>query len=585
MKVRMSGFLQFGLVFIFCTGLRAQYYYAPGIPPGNPRGLNDSTDILASNAPPVGSTILYKYTAAKNYKLQYSATQTLPFTFRFNGGPVSTYKVSSSGYLTFSALATVPAGPVNAALPSGLLPDSSICIWGMGGASDGGDIYSMVYGTSPNRQLWICYWFFGNPSDTNSQNVMSIVLEETSNNIYLVDQYGYITNSAKGIYNPIHLSLGVQISSALGFQVPGSPVLQSHTVTPDVIDNIFYTFSPDTLPVYTPQPKKLLFEEFNQASCGPCFAAAPTIDSVLKKNPSVSAIRYHVSWPGVDCMDSVTWNPFVASQCSYYNLNSIPSAELDGMPVNPTGISTPVFDIVSQAGSPFGINLTASYNASDNTVSAIAVITAYAAMPAGLVVKSVLTVDTISYKFDQSTEDPRNNSTYLLNFPQVAEAMLPGSGGKSLGAFTPGSMQTINLSWVKDHPWSADPKVEPYDSTTCTLVTYIQNNTTKYIYQSATAYISNILGVQNAAFAGDFKVYPNPAKSSITIAYSLQQSQQVSMEFYNLLGERMIALDQGTLAAGQQRLSVDTGHLIPGLYFIRLNSSAEGSSVRRLIIE
>ncbi|HWY98580.1 MAG TPA: hypothetical protein VNY36_05790, partial [Bacteroidia bacterium] len=143
------------------SNINAQYYsLAKLYHPGNPGGVNTDPDFNSSTtAPPAGSTVLINYPTAKGYAVQYTAAQTIPFTFNFNGGPVTQYKISTSGYITFSKVTTTPTGSANVALPTASLPDSSICVWGFAGAGLGGQVYTKVYGTTPNRQLWIGYWF------------------------------------------------------------------------------------------------------------------------------------------------------------------------------------------------------------------------------------------------------------------------------------------------------------------------------------------------------------------------------------------------------------------------------------------
>ena len=61
---------------------------------GNPLGLN--TDADASTA---GWTAIHAGTLSAN---AWSPAQTIPFAFQFYGSPVTQYKVSANGLLTFS---------------------------------------------------------------------------------------------------------------------------------------------------------------------------------------------------------------------------------------------------------------------------------------------------------------------------------------------------------------------------------------------------------------------------------------------------------------------------------------------------
>lgn len=86
------------------------------------------------------------------------------------------------------------------------------------------------------------------------------------------------------------------------------------------------------------QPTRLvLFEEFTQASCGPCAGQNPAFNALLAANSSkVISIKYQTSWPGVDPMNAA--NPADAqARVTYYSVSGVPWSAMDG--VAPTGSS------------------------------------------------------------------------------------------------------------------------------------------------------------------------------------------------------------------------------------------------------
>ena len=92
---------------LLATPAAAQYYYLPGSVNGNPGGINTDSEY------PVGGGLATSWTtisAAPAASPAWSTVQTLPFAFNFNGSPVTQYKVSTSGVLTFDAnAATAPS--------------------------------------------------------------------------------------------------------------------------------------------------------------------------------------------------------------------------------------------------------------------------------------------------------------------------------------------------------------------------------------------------------------------------------------------------------------------------------------------
>ena len=77
----------------------------------------------------------------------------------------------------------------------------------------------------------------------------------------------------------------------------------------------------------------VLAEEFTQASCGPCASQNPAFNTLLQQNPTkIIDIKYQTSFPGVDPMNAHNPNE-VASRRSYYGVNGVPHALIDGTSV------------------------------------------------------------------------------------------------------------------------------------------------------------------------------------------------------------------------------------------------------------
>lgn len=231
---------------LFAMSASAQYYVNSYINAGtNPGGLNNDPD------QPFGATGV---TAADGYTsviangttaLTWSANQSIPFSFDFNGSSVSSYKVSTSGVLTFTTSAsTVPAFN-NVNIPDATIPDNSLMVWGLQPITANDGVHSKTFGTAPNRQHWVTYASYSAPgAPTGAQwTYWSIVLEETSNKIYFVDRRTYLT--------PLSLTVGVQIDGTTAIEVGGSPNINSTTDAPnqdDASDNTYYEFIPGTRP-------------------------------------------------------------------------------------------------------------------------------------------------------------------------------------------------------------------------------------------------------------------------------------------------------------------------------------------------
>ena len=95
------------------------------------------------------------------------------------------------------------------------------CRPGGSGAIGSDDIvYSFLEGTAPNRQLYIMNRSY--EIDDNSYSYCTVVLEETTNKIYILDWH----NDAVGAGS---YTIGIQENASTAVQVSGSPNIQTST--------------------------------------------------------------------------------------------------------------------------------------------------------------------------------------------------------------------------------------------------------------------------------------------------------------------------------------------------------------------
>lgn len=78
-------------------------------------------------------------------------------------------------------------------------------------------------------------------------------------------------------------------------------------------------------------------------------------------------------------------------------------------------------------------------------------------------------------------------------------------------------------------------------------------------------------------------VYPNPFNSTTTIRYGLPSPDNVSLQLYNLSGQRISTLFEGQREAGVHSATISAIDLTSGQYFARLTSGSR-TAVERLIV-
>jgi len=177
----------------------------------------------------------------------WSDATAIGFPFDFYGTPVDSFCVSKNFLLTFNtSLATTALTAnidTNAAMPFSGLPDSTIAyFWGTFsngtaplGSND--DVWTRTFGTAPNRQLWVENFSYEADGQTFCYNY--VVLEETTNNIYIVDARNNTTGTGTR-------TVGVQLDGSTASQHPSSPNIASiNGNTTNPWPNVdYYTLNP-----------------------------------------------------------------------------------------------------------------------------------------------------------------------------------------------------------------------------------------------------------------------------------------------------------------------------------------------------
>ena len=213
------------------TLANAQYYYLPYPNAGtNPGGLNVETEY------PVGTGLSSSWTVISGSSAapKWSSIVTLPFTFQFNGVGYTQFKVSTSGVLTFSTGATAVPPATRVPLPNANIPDNSICVLGIKGSGTNDSIVTQTFGVAGSQQTWVLFSSYTSVANASIWSYWSIVLEEGTNNIYIVDQRHA---------GAVAVSLGLQYNPTSALMVTGSPNLLSLAGSdPTPVDNSYYAF-------------------------------------------------------------------------------------------------------------------------------------------------------------------------------------------------------------------------------------------------------------------------------------------------------------------------------------------------------
>ena len=221
----------------------------------------------------------------------------------------------------------------------------------------------------------------------------------------------------------------------------------------------------------------VMFEEFTQASCGPCAQQNPAFDALLNANTTkCTSIKYHTSWPGVDPMNAQ--NPTdVAGRVTYYNVSGVPYAVMDGSPITgsnyvgaPANLTQGMIDAEYAIPSPFNLSMYHYLSSGNDTVFVITLGQCTQSVSGALVAQVGVIEKHIHFN-----SPPGSNGE--KDFYNVMKKMLPTASGTTLEpSFDPGDYFIVQGSWKL---------ANVYDISQLSAVGFIQNNTGKHVQQAA----------------------------------------------------------------------------------------------------
>ena len=79
--------------------------------------------------------------------------------------------------------------------------------------------------------------------------------------------------------------------------------------------------------------------------------------------------------------------------------------------------------------------------------------------------------------------------------------------------------------------------------------------------------------------------FPNPFNPTTTIQFELPETAEVSLAVYDMLGQEVLRLESGTVAAGSHKYSVDASMLPSGTYLYRLVTPGFSQSRRMTLLK
>ena len=224
---------------------------------------------------------------------------------------------------------------------------------------------------------------------------------------------------------------------------------------------------------YSQSTRLVLLEEFTSSTCGPCAGVNPGFHTWQVQNPDkFTSIYYHVNWPSPGDPMNLANPSENGARVSYYAVTYVPESNLDGNYYNGSASSWNMTTINNRQAmpSPISINVQHALSAGQDSVFSTMLIKCTQSFQAPMVAHNV-----IIEKWIHFNSPPGSNGE--KDFYNVMKKMLPGSNGTLL----PSSMNAGDYI-ILEGAWKFGTV---YDKTQIASVGFVQNKSTKEIYNTA----------------------------------------------------------------------------------------------------
>jgi len=314
------------------------------------------------------------------------------------------------------------------------------------------------------------------------------------------------------------------------------------------------------------QNKKVLFEEFTNASCAPCALNNPALKAFTdSKGDTIISIKYHTNFPGFDPMYNLNPVQVEERRGGYYaDVNAVPWLKGDGnmfpdiWPFTQANFDA-AFNTRKVIVPPLTISITDIRIAGDSVETTVTVNNTQN-LPAGDYKLRIMGVE----KVINYTTPPGNNGestfedVFRIGVPDMNGVQLPTAAGVYFVTFK----YKIQPEWV--------------DSNMVTTA-FVQNDAAgkEVINCNVASDVPTGIVNNNTNIPAKFNLYqnyPNPFNPSTTIKFDIPENSFVKLSIYNSIGKEVAVLINEMLIQGTYDYNFNASGLTSGLYFMRISS-------------
>jgi hypothetical protein len=153
------------------------------------------------------------------------------------------------------------------------------------------------------------------------------------------------------------------------------------------------------------------------------------------------------------------------------------------------------------------------------------------------------------------------------------------------------NFQSIEGSFVEGNGTTTEPQSYVYTDISVQPGTWYyrlkQIDLDNTIHYSEAIKPSAVTGVAERPLPKEFALdqnYPNPFNPSTVIEYALPREARVTLEVYNLLGQRVQTLVDDVRAAGYHTVRFNATGLSSGIYFYRMRAGEDVTFLRKMLL-
>jgi hypothetical protein len=92
--------------------------------------------------------------------------------------------------------------------------------------------------------------------------------------------------------------------------------------------------------------------------------------------------------------------------------------------------------------------------------------------------------------------------------------------------------------------------------------------------------VTSETGITENDLTSSVNVFPNPFTDNTTLSFTASEAGNASVIVYNLVGEKVIEMNLGTIASGTQNIELDFSSMEAGIYLVSLTAGNETSTLR-----